>query len=422
MGFLDKLFGAKTNSEKMQRALVQGSYAEALHLGEDLLAAGDASSGLADKLIAAADGLARLNLEEGIRSLQAGNAQLATEHLQLALSQARSAELVKAVEDAFIQRAAAPQVPAVDQAETVQGSACGGCAPAPQQAEVSAEDLPDLQSQLELIIASYPAALQQRYLARSAIFLKAFLLLHAGEDQLSLSCWGEVPKNERDELYLFELGCLHARLGDDAKGLKFLRQALALDSGNGLVLDALLSMLVGMGDLPAAQKLLQQQLDAGVNQAFCYARQCELHSAMQDSAAAFDSARKALAAGYTQPDFLVLAAGLFETAGQTEEAERLLAGIPGGGCGGGINLPLAEFWLRQNRELARVLDAFNGACRQEPDNPRWQLRVAQTYLARKWRKQGFELLRRVAYDPRLDEALRLEAEQLLTESLGMDHA
>ena len=415
MGILGKLFGNKPTIEKIQRALEQGSFAEALHLGEDLLAAGDKTNELSDSLIAASDGLARLNLDEGIRSQQAGNPQLADEHLQLALSQARSAELVKDVEDVLAQRVSESPALAIDQVqlETATGSACGSCAPPAREAEVPSGELLDLQSQIELIIASYPVDMRQRYLAQSDSFFKAFLLVHEGEDQQALPYWDEVPREERGELYLFELGCLHARLGNDAQGLTLLKQALDLDPGNPLIIDALLSLFLEKSDHSSAHELLQQQVDAGVQPAFCYARQCELHAAAQDSAAAFDFARKALNAGYAESGFFVLAAGLFEAAGQIEEAEQLLSGLSGGGCSGGINLPLAEFLLRQNRELAKILDAFNGACRQEPDNPRWQLRVAQTYLARKWRKQGLELLQRVVSDPRLDENLRLEAEQLL---------
>jgi tetratricopeptide (TPR) repeat protein len=418
MGLISSLFGGKPSIEKLRKALERGNYAEALHIGEDLLAATGETAEVAAGLIAASDGLARMNLDEGIRSLQAGNTQLAEEHLRLALSQARSTELIKDVEDRLTQGPCAdqPLPPVLERAEAAPAPACGGCSPAPQQADVSADELPDLQSQIELIIASYPPEMQQRYLARSKPFLKAFLLVHSGEDQQALPFWEEVPREERDEFYLFELGCLYGRLGETDRGMKLLRQALELDPGNWLMIDALLSMLLDGDDLPAARQLLQKQLEKGANPAFCHGRLCELQAANQDSAAAFDSARKALAAGYAEPGFLVLAAELLEAAGETEEAEGLLSGLPGGGCGGGVNLPLAEFWLRQNRELARVLDAFNGACRQEPDNPRWQLRVAQTYLARKWRKQGLELLRRVVGDPRLDDALRHEAEQLLAEA------
>jgi len=417
MGFIGKLFGSKPSLEKMRSALEQGSYADALHLGEDLLAGGDETSELAESLIAASDGLARMNYDEGIRSQQAGDTQLAVEHLQLALAQARSVALIREIDLALAHDPTSVQLRPEDQPQPVlsKGASCAGCSPASVSAEVSTDELPDLQSQIELIIASYPAEMQQAYLSRSKPFMQAFMLVHCGEDLQALPLWEEVPREERDEIYLFELGCLYARQGEAGKGVAMLRQALELSPGNGLMIDALLSLLVDQGDQSAASKFLQAQIDTGANPAFCYARLCELQATSQETSAAYESANKALAGGYAEPDFLVLAASLFEAVGRVEDAEQMLAGLPGGGCGGGINLPLAELWLRQNRELARVLDAFNDACRQEPENPRWQLRVAQTYLARKWRKQGLDLLQRVVGDPRLEEGLRLEAERLLAE-------
>ncbi len=109
---------------------------------------------------------------------------------------------------------------------------------------------------------------------------------------------------------------------------------------------------------------------------------------------------------------------MLEHVGALNEAEAALQMFPSSGCKGGISLPLAEFWLRQKRELANILDTFNAACREEPENPRWQLRVAQTYLARNWVKDGLKLLRKVANDPRLESELAQEAELLLAERQG----
>ena len=114
-------------------------------------------------------------------------------------------------------------------------------------------------------------------------------------------------------------------------------------------------------------------------------------------------------------------ASLLEQAGEMKEAESILRRIPaGGGCGGGggMSVPLAEFLLRQKRELGKVLDTFNAACRQDPQNPRWPLRAAQTYIARNWKKEGLDLLGKVVHDPSLDPQLKREAEQLLAVQKG----
>ena len=79
--------------------------------------------------------------------------------------------------------------------------------------------------------------------------------------------------------------------------------------------------------------------------------------------------------------------------------------LPGGGCSGGPALPLAEFWLRHGKNLDKALEAFKGALRQEPSNPRWLLRVAEVYLARGWKKEGEHILCKLLADADLDPEL-----------------
>ncbi len=416
MGFLGKLFGSGPDIAKLRQALEQNRYADAVHLAEDLVDAGDTSDDLAALQELALDGLARLNLEEGQRLLAVDDLTRAMEHLHLARSQAKASDLIASIEAVLttLREGAEPhsESPAAEPVPATRSS-CADCATLPAAGSETQISMPDQQIQLELILAAYPPELQQRYLAQSDQFLQAFILGHEGQDQPALDLWLQLPENEQNDLYLFELGCLYGRTGKIAEGVKLLRQALDLEQGNLLFLDSLLDLMLSQDDLQKALELLQQQLADGADPAFCHARIAALQYRLQKPDAAFTSAVHALEGGFSEPDFMVLAAELFERAGQIQEAEQLLASLPGGGCGGGINLYLAEFWLRQKRELGKVLDAFNDACRQEPDNPRWQLRVAQTYLARNWRKQGVELLQRVVGDPRLDEVLRSEAKQLL---------
>ncbi len=115
---------------------------------------------------------------------------------------------------------------------------------------------------------------------------------------------------------------------------------------------------------------------------------------------------------------MLLAASVLEHVGSLDEAETILKMFPVSSGKGVTSLPLAEFWLRHNRELGNILDTFNAACRDEPENPRWQLRAAQTYLARNWVKDGLKLLRKVVNDPRLEPELAQEAKQLLTDHHG----
>lgn len=417
MGWLGKLFGGSASPDSLRKAIEQQRFADASLLAEQLSAqqlSADVAAEVEQLRVLAGDGLAGLNLNEALGLRNCGDLALAEEHLQLALQQACSADLRQQIEQTIAELPLLPEV-----APPASGaSACGSCGPQPGiPLTMTAVDSPDADSQLELILTSYPAALASRYRQKGAIFLQALLTSHSGDDAAALPLWRKVAVAEQDDLYWFEFGSALARSNQLAEARKALEKALQQNTGLLFASEALVPVLIGLGNLSAAQKTLQQMLERGDDPAFCHAYLAHISLQQQQPDLAAQHIRQALAAGVSDPAFLQLAANLAEQADNLAEAEAILQRIPaGGGCGGGgLSLPLAEFLLRQKRDLARVLDTFNGACRQEPDNPRWQLRVAQTYLARNWQKDGLKLLRMVSGDPRLEPQLQQEAQLLLAE-------
>jgi len=73
---------------------------------------------------------------------------------------------------------------------------------------------------------------------------------------------------------------------------------------------------------------------------------------------------------------------------------------------------LAEFWLRRGQNLDRALESFKGALRQERDNPRWLLRIAQVYQARGWHKEATEQIERLMRQGGLPEQIRTEVKAM----------
>lgn len=416
MGFLKKLFGGGASVEGLRKAVEQKRFADARVLAEELLEQSlpEAEMSEAKQLRAAAgDGLARLNLDEALGFQRAGNTERAAEHLDLAMDQVCSVELRSEIEAAR----AEPVLPTVEAPEKRHsGGSCSSCGPQVLE-PLSSDDieLPDHESQFELILTSYPPQLVERYRQKGEQFLQAFLLSHSGQDAAALAHWQQVPPNEHDELYWFELGAAQTRSGQGKQGRKSLEKALQLDSSLLPAIEMLVQLLVSSGEGETALKYLQKMLEQGQDPAFCHVQLTMLRLQKQQPELALGHARQALAIGVRDGSFLQLAASLLEQAGDLEEAEEVLRRLPaGGGCGGGaMSLPLAEFLLRQERDLARLLDTFNAACRENPQNPRWQLRVAQTYLARNWTKDGLALLNKVVHDPQLDPELKQEAELLL---------
>ena len=417
MGWLGKLFGGGASVDSLRKAIEQMRFADARLMAETLsvqtLAEPEAAE-VEQLRIAAGDGLARLNYAEALGMRNNGDAELADEHLQLALGQVCSAALRLQIEQALADVPIQPEIAAPVSA----GSACGSCGPQPTSTPETEERYSfDAASQVELVLTSYPQEFVERYRQKGATFLQAFLLSHSGDDAAALPLWEQVDGPERDELYWFEIGAALARSGNLPAARSGLEKSLQLNGELQLATEALVPVLFGLGEAGAAQKHLQQMLDRGQDPAFCHGQLAMLCLQQKQPEAAVAHIHQALAAGISDPSFLPLAATVLEQSGALADAEAVLQRIPGGGggCGGGLSLPLAEFLLRHKRDLGRVLDTFNAACRQEPDNPRWQLRVAQTYLARNWQKDGLKLLQRVVGDPRLGPELQQEAELLLAD-------
>ncbi len=418
MGFFGKIFGGGGASvESLRKAIAQQRYADARLLAEQLteqpLTEDEAAE--VEKLQAVAgDGLAELNLNEALGFQCSGDFEQAAEHLRLALEQVYSAELREKISQAL---AASPEEPVADEKDGGFGSSsCASCSSQPQPLENSEDAMfGDDESQLELILTSYPDELAERYLTKGATFKSAFLLSHAGEDEQALPLWQQVASADQDDLYWFELGSLYARGGQLEDARTALEVALEKNPGLLFAIEALIPVLSASGDYSLAEQRLRQLLEQGIDPAFCYAELAQIYVQQRDFTAAADFTRQALNAGNRESGFIMLAAAVLEHVDALDETEAVLKMLPVAGCGGGVSLPLAEFWLRQKHELGRILDTFNAACREEPDNPRWQLRVAQTYLARNWVKDGVKLLRKVVDDPRLSDEMAEEARQLLAE-------
>lgn len=416
MGLFGKLFGGGGNTiDAVRKAVKEKRFADGARIADDLDIAGLSSeeqNELVQLQAAAGDGLARLNLDEALGLRHCGKGEQAEEYFQLALEKVCSDELKAEIEQVRAGR---------QQAETVEkgGSGLSGCSSCSSGQVVELEDYiapEDVDQQMELILTSYPDDLAERYLGKGKTFQEAFLLAQCGQESESLNKWAQVEKQEQDDLYFFELGSLLARVGELGKAKSLLEKALKINPALMVAVDALLPVLLADSDYKGAEKQLRKLVESGSSPAYCHAQLASVYARQGEMDKAVDEIRIALKHGNKDQAFLVFAAALFERRGDYDEAERLLELLPASGCKGGINLPLAEFWLRRKRELGRILDTFNAACREDPQNPRWQLRVAQTYMARNWKKDGIKLLKKVVDDPRLDKELAEEARLLLDEA------
>lgn len=414
MSFFNKLFGSKDPLDQLRRAVQQKRWADALIFGESFstrqlpVAALDELKALLDT---AGDALAQMNLDEAEACQRCGDPDRAAEHFALARQQARSTQLQQklAATKMGAEQQTVQEEPSLSGDHNCHSSCSSGCAPSAGAAPAPSalKDL-DAHTRWELMLATYPAELADRFAASNENFQQAVLAAHEGDDQSALKFFEQISPAERDDLFYFERGALHAYSGETPSARRDFAKAIELNPKLLLALDALITLEMENGWEKEAEQRLQQLLAAGDAPILCFERMALLHYRKGDIPAATSLGKQALALGSREPQTILLTARLLEAAGNLNAAEGILGRLEGGGCGGGGPVALAEFWLRHNRNLDKALESFKAAFRQEGDNPRWALRIGQVYLAKGWKKEGLPLLRAALNDPKLGSELQQE--------------
>ncbi len=389
MSLFKSLFGKRDPLAEIEKLHARGEWAALLSAirGLDRQAVPESELPRIDARAAeAGDRLAGLNLAEGEGALRLGNRIKAREHLQLAREQARSPELRGRIEGLLNEAQGAPVAAATS---TPGAHGCGGgCGPTCAPAAPAAEEELAAEERLELLLATLPPELAERYAAAGETFLQGWLAAQEGDDRQALKLFATVPAGERGPLWQAEYGGVLARAGRAAEAENCLRAALAAMPGLFSAFDALVSLLAVSGRQADLDALLRRSLEEGRFTGYCWSRIAQLEGRRGNLAGAAAACDAALAAGEADPATLALCAALQEQGGDLPAAEKLLSRLPAGGCGGGAHPLLAEFWLRRGSNLDRALESFKGALRSEQDNPRWALRIAQVYLAKGWKREA----------------------------------
>ncbi|MBW6509951.1 MAG: tetratricopeptide repeat protein [Desulfuromonadales bacterium] len=420
MGFFSKLFGGKTSVESLQRALEQKRFADALYLAEELNSEslGEENVALVANLRAeAGDGLARLNLIEAKAKQDNGEAREANTYFDMALQYAHSEQLIEE-----IGQARQVAVDLVTSVKAVTAPGCGTCGPGGgAQRGINPSAGIDDAIRFDLILTSYPEGQRERYQYRGPDFVGAFLLAHEGNDVQADELFKKVKETERDDLYWFEVGAVQARMGHLAQAKESLEQSLQQNPDLLLAVEALVEVLLSLGQVEDARMLIEDKLRGDHdNLSPFHALLVTIHSHRQDWPAAVVHVRHCLQRNYNDPSFVALAAAVMEKVGDLAAAEDLLKRLPaGGGCKGSTtSLQLAEFYLRHQRELEKAFSSFNAAVKQDPENPRWRLRLAQTCFARQWCKDGMQLLQQLDGDPSVPAQIKKEVGYLIERYQG----
>jgi tetratricopeptide (TPR) repeat protein len=244
-------------------------------------------------------------------------------------------------------------------------------------------------------------------------FRDAFLLSHEGAATEALTCFDTVPEEERNDLFYFERGALLARLGRAEEGRRDLEAALGANPLNLLAFETLVNLDLTEGRDEEAEERILGFLNQGIAPGFCHGRLAVVCARRNDPEKALEHGLEGVKAGGVEIETVILTASILEGMERMSEAEQLLSDLPAGGCGGGAHTALAEFWLRRNKNLDQALEVFKEALRLAPEEPRWPVRIAQTYLGQGWKNEAYALAEKVLTDPRLAPDLREEARAVL---------
>ncbi|RME35164.1 MAG: hypothetical protein D6794_09825 [Deltaproteobacteria bacterium] len=404
MALFKKLFSSKSPQEQARRFFEQGDYIRLLQFARERQLDDDESLALVDRARAI---LSRKNLEEARLRFDQGDVQAAEEHLGLARQFGASDEELAAVK---------PQVDRASETAASTSPTCRGC-PAPSGGEgespekQSAAEL-DEQDTLELLLAGLDEGTAENYRNKSGSFHRALVAAGQGDDQTALACLEDCPEQDRDALYEFELASVLYRCGRSEEGMQALKRCLAARPRTVLPWEMAVDLAL-QGDVMAG---LEEMLDDLAREPECAAWANQLLCRLAWQTGAVDVALKrgqaALDCGSQDPEVLQIVALCLERQGDVDMAERVLGRLPVAGCGGGIHPLLAEFWLRQKKNLDKVLEGFKTMARQDPGNPLWQLRIAETCVALGWTKEALKIVEALEHMPDGANSLGSALEQL----------
>ncbi len=417
MSFLKKMFSKKDPIDEMRQCHARQDWVGVLNI------AGQVDRNEFDAATAAeitnwenlaGDTLAAMNMEEGSWAQKSGNLLRAREDYQLAIEQARSVQLRERAQQALaaLDRGELPPEEMVADESPALHTGCNSCAPAAEPSAGGVDADLDQETRMELLLATLPPDLAERYLAAGTQFRKAWLTAQEGDEKLALELLEKVPAAERNALFLFERGALMIRSGQSKKARQDLQAALTAEPDLFPAYEALTEILITEGHSDELQKSLKQNIAEERFVGYCWARLAELHAQRGELEPALAAGLEAIDQGVNDPGLIMLCSQLLERAERFAEAEALLMRMPGGGCGGGVHPMLAEYWLRRGQNLNQALESFKGAMRQETDNPRWLLRIAQVYLAKGWKKEASEQIERLMKQGGLPDQISAEVQSM----------
>jgi tetratricopeptide (TPR) repeat protein len=244
--------------------------------------------------------LGELNMQEGERSLNAGDLAKAYDNFtlagELAFDETLKAMAREAVEKLGEQADASAPIRHNHGAHG--GSSCGSCNCSGGQEEAAPESVPlDLseEDRFSLLVEPLGAGLASRYRALGPGFAKTYLMIHDGNDAAALPLLQEMIGGRDDDIVIYEVALIMYRSGQVHECEELLNRAIALNPGNPMTYLALVHLMADRARYPEALATVRRMMELGVLADQAQFMLGELHEAAGDQAAAVDAWTRALA-------------------------------------------------------------------------------------------------------------------------------
>ncbi|MCM0081485.1 hypothetical protein L4X63_07790 [Geomonas sp. Red32] len=280
MSFFSKLFGGKKDHKslmaKAEKYLAGERYADARIDFEEALACcpSDAAAdrdAILNGMRIAGDRLGELNIEEGDHCARAGDLEKASSHYTLACELA-SGEEVKGVARQKMQKLGQQAAQPAPVKEKSQGHAHGGAACGSCKDDRREELPPDHSVQLDiseeerfsLLVQPLPGDLPQRYATLGSEFIKAYLLIHDGNDPQALKILKEMLVSGDNDIVIYEIALIMYRAGNIHECERLLGRSLELSPRNPATHLALVHLLADTGRhtlaIEATEKMIEMDI------------------------------------------------------------------------------------------------------------------------------------------------------------------
>ncbi|HBA87862.1 MAG TPA: hypothetical protein DCZ75_07670, partial [Geobacter sp.] len=247
--------------------------------------------------------LGELNIMEGEHAFNAGELEKADDHFSLAAELAVDPEIKKMARGALLKlqqpasaKGAAPAKAAAPAHKAHGGSSCSSCSGHDHGGEELQESHGmDLSEEDRFHLMVQPLGdLAPRYSDLGPKFMKAYLLLHDGNDAAAFPILQEMLLSGENDIVFYEVALIMYRAGRIHESEGLINKALSLNPTNSMCYMALVQLMAGSGRYPEAIAVVNRMLELGVMADQAQYMLGELHEASGDEDAAFEIWSRAL--------------------------------------------------------------------------------------------------------------------------------